>query len=303
MKDKNEISVIAVVVTYNRLSILKKNIEALMSQTFNGKLSILIVDNCSTDGTEEFCKKIQEDNIIYYKTEENLGGAGGFNAGIKEASKHNFDYVWVMDDDCIPFDDALEKFINSEVINDEIGFLASKVLWKDNGLCYVNVPKKSIWRFVKQFEGEPQSIVIASFVSIFLPMKVVKEVGFPIKDFFLLADDYEYTRRISRLYPSYYIPESKVKHLAANNYGPDIARLDAGQIPKLERMYRNDTFVFSREGLAGNIFIFTREIVHTIKVILVAKDNKCERIKAIWRGTKSGRKFKPVIETYKIEQS
>ena len=303
MDNQNKISVLAVVVTYNRIEILKKCIKALKKQDFDGRLSILVVDNCSKDGTHDFCTNQEDKDFIYYRSNENLGGSGGFNIGIKQACRYNFDYVWVMDDDCVPSNTAVKNFFMSNLELDKIGFLASKVKWADNSICKVNIPKRSIWKFVKKFEGKPQRIIIASFVSILIPMKVVREVGFPIKDFFILADDYEYTRRISRQYPSYYIPESEVKHLAANNYGPDIARLESNQIPKLERMYRNDTFVYSREGLMGNIFIFAREIVHTIKVLLFAKDNKSERIKAIWRGTKSGRKFNPVIESYSDEQS
>ena len=42
----------AVVVTFNRKEYLVKNIEALLAQV-NASMDILIIDNASTDGTEE----------------------------------------------------------------------------------------------------------------------------------------------------------------------------------------------------------------------------------------------------------
>lgn len=90
----------AVVVTYNRKELLIRNIESLLRQTY--PLDILIYDNASTDGTYDFLKDkgfIDRNNIIYIKGEKNLGGAGGFCNGEKEAIKRGYDFLWLMDDD------------------------------------------------------------------------------------------------------------------------------------------------------------------------------------------------------------
>ena len=74
-----------VVVTYNRLDLLKECLQAVEQQTFPCH-RIIVVDNCSTDGTCEFlqqyCTRPQY-HII--RTEKNIGGAGGFSIGIKES--------------------------------------------------------------------------------------------------------------------------------------------------------------------------------------------------------------------------
>ena len=47
---------------------------------------ILIIDNASTDNTKERVGKyIDNKKTFYYNTGENIGGAGGFNLGIKIA--------------------------------------------------------------------------------------------------------------------------------------------------------------------------------------------------------------------------
>ncbi|WP_295266446.1 glycosyltransferase, partial [Veillonella sp.] len=93
--------VVAIVVTYNRLELLKECIQALQSQSL--ALDILVVDNNSNDGTRGYIEKLAltNKNIIYKNTGENLGGAGGFNFGLKIAAKMDYEYVWIMDDDCI----------------------------------------------------------------------------------------------------------------------------------------------------------------------------------------------------------
>lgn len=66
-----------VVVTYNRLNLLKENIQALKAQTLQLH-KIFIIDNCSTDGTREFLDSFSPDphmEIIHLP--ENKGGAWG----------------------------------------------------------------------------------------------------------------------------------------------------------------------------------------------------------------------------------
>ena len=73
--------VISVVVTYNRLTLLKGCIEALLNQDYENT-EILIVDNNSTDGTREYVKEVVEQHSEKMKMlflEKNIGGAGGFH--------------------------------------------------------------------------------------------------------------------------------------------------------------------------------------------------------------------------------
>nr|MCR5545643.1 glycosyltransferase [Lachnospiraceae bacterium] len=76
----------AVVVTYNRLELLKENIEALRHQSVPD-LSILVVNNASTDGTKEYLDEVANNQIGVLHLEENMGGAGGFYYGMKKAYK------------------------------------------------------------------------------------------------------------------------------------------------------------------------------------------------------------------------
>ncbi|MBK6915081.1 MAG: glycosyltransferase [Ignavibacteriales bacterium] len=102
----------AVVVTYNRLELLKQCIESIRNQT--QKLDkIIVVNNDSIDGTFEWLNS-QED--ITHINQKNLGGAGGFYTGIKTAYNNGFDWIWCMDDDGLPEINALENLLGSHHI-------------------------------------------------------------------------------------------------------------------------------------------------------------------------------------------
>ena len=74
-------AVTAVVVTYNRLPLLRQCLAALRAQTVQG-FTVLLVDNASNDGTADYIKALTMPGLIYHNTGENLGGAGGFARGL-----------------------------------------------------------------------------------------------------------------------------------------------------------------------------------------------------------------------------
>ena len=105
----------AVIVTYNRRALLRECLSAVLSQT--AACDVLVIDNHSTDGTGEMVKELMvsreetpdgdERDITYLNTGKNLGGSGGFSYGMKEAVKRSYEYLWIMDDDCVPERDCL----------------------------------------------------------------------------------------------------------------------------------------------------------------------------------------------------
>ena len=192
--------VVAIVVTYNRKELLKKCIKALLEQEKSDLCDILVIDNASTDGTkEEINEYVNSNQIIYRNTGKNIGGAGGFNFGVKEAIKLGYKCIWLMDDDCIVYNDSLkELLIADEQLGGKYGFLSSVVLWRDGTVCNMNKQKiKSDW--YKKEDLLKYSLLntyYATFVSFFIRSEVVKEIGLPIKEFFIWGDDVEYTNRI-----------------------------------------------------------------------------------------------------------
>ena len=102
-------TVLALVVTYNRLNYLKRCLDFLENQ--DRKINqILVVNNDSNDVTQHYLEAKKNIKVI---KQENLGSAGGWHTRIEYALKNNFDYIWMMDDDGYPDKSSLKNLVNS----------------------------------------------------------------------------------------------------------------------------------------------------------------------------------------------
>jgi GT2 family glycosyltransferase len=57
---------------------------------------------------------------------------------------------------------------------------------------------------------------LATFVSILISRAAVAAVGLPVKEFFLMRDDWEYTDRIAQRFKNYCVVDSRVLHKIAH---------------------------------------------------------------------------------------
>jgi GT2 family glycosyltransferase len=302
MNRKNRIA--AVVVTYNRKELLRECLGALLGQT-QKVIDILLVDNASTDGTYEYVEDIitQNENIIYMNTGSNIGGAGGFNYGLKEAYNRGYDYMWIMDDDTIPNADALEKLLNADrELKGHYGFLASCVLWTDGSYCVMNKPLADQDNVVLDYENLNKGLMRvskATFVSLFFKRRVIERMGLPLKEYFIWGDDQEYTLRISKKYPCYFVSDSRVVHKMKNNVGSDLSEDDKERIPRYELAFRNDCYTAWKNG-PMYIVGYYELVLYTYKKILCGKaPYKIERLKTLTKGSLKGLFFHPKVEYVK----
>lgn len=293
--------VVAVVVTYNRKELLRECICNLNNQDYKDCI-VLVIDNNSNDNTKEYIYDLIKDNkCIYRNTGENLGGAGGFNYGIKEAMKIGADYIWLMDDDCMVKRNSLTSLLEFDRNNKEYGFLSSRVLWKDNSICTMNIQRETLTKNLQNIDEGNYEITMASFVSLFLKADIIREVGLPIKEFFIWTDDWEYTRRISRKYKCYFVGKSTVVHKCVNNMGASIEKTSLDRLDRFRYLYRNDVFLYRKEGLKGYTYMILRLMYHTCKISLSKDKFKFKKIKLMLSSTINGFRFKPEIEYIRTE--
>lgn len=286
-------SVAAVVVTYNRLPLLRQCLAALAAQTAQD-LTIFLVDNASTDGTAEAVAEMALPNLVYRNTGKNLGGAGGFAYGVREAALAGYDALWLMDDDTLPTPTALEAFLQADRnLQGRYGWLSSRALAPDGTDQPMNLQRVTPYKDLPGFDGERIPAVMASFVSLFLRTETVHRYGLPIAEFFIWSDDWEYTRRISRAQPCYVVPASRVVHAMQN---PGIVNIAADVPARWERyryFYRNDVVLYRREGLRGWLWLLAKDAWHTAQVLCSPQGCKAWRIGIIWKGFFAGVRFRP----------
>lgn len=205
--------IIAVVVTYNRLELLQRNIACLRANAPVDK--ILVVDNGSTDGTSAWLDT-EADSRLSVVHQDNVGGSGGFYRGISEAVRMGADWVWCMDDDVFPRPECLSNLL--PYTHDlQIGLLAPRRLME--GQVYSNDftgydfihPFGSLYigKFCKQKHliTEPTFIAGTAFEGPLIRVEAIKKIGLPNKDLFIFCDDTDYCIRLWRAnYKMLYVP-------------------------------------------------------------------------------------------------
>lgn len=300
--EKNQKKVGIIVVTYNRKELLKECLQALLKQSYKN-YEILLIDNASTDGTHEYVEKlIDGKKVQYFNTGDNLGGAGGFNYGMREALKHDYDYAWLMDDDSIAEDPkALEILVEKAVyLKDDFSFLAGLVKWTDGNLCVMNLPTidNTGWRDKFDcFEQDLVPIVSSSFVSFFANMAVVREVGLPVKEFFIYGDDLEYSLRLGKVKQAYLVPTSVMTHKMGSNLSANIATCAPERIDRCYYDHRNRAFVVrTHGGRKDRLSNHAKYFSLLGQIITKAKGKKFKRMRVLTKGYVAGWFFRPKIE-------
>ena len=307
LMDNGRIRVNCVLVTYNRLELLKECLSALASQTYPIS-KIIIIDNCSTDDTPSFLKMLEGDNrYMIIRLDKNMGGSGGFSLGLKMAVSAGCDYVWMMDDDTIPSPSALKELVYTTILDSHIGFLCSRVNWTDGELHVMNkaggLQYEADGKQLKRKTVDDASGIcceLCSFVSVLINVEAVKEVGLPVKEFFIWCDDIEYTLRISKAgYSCFYVEKSVVCHKTVSNYAPTIDKAPVSMAWRFYYQARNRCYMKRRQG--GNKLLFYLSVwnmyrVYKHRIKRRPKEERKEFLDAVKRGCLDGLTFYPPIE-------
>lgn len=211
----------AVVVTFNRLEALKITLERLQTQALD---HIIVVDNASTDGTRTWLQSQTDPRLDVVLLSDNLGGAGGFEAGLQHATdQHDPDWTVMMDDDARPHDGAIAEFrtklAKKDTNADDYGAVAAAVFYPDGRLCEMNRPSRNPFWNLRLFaqtmrrgtragfhltdadyapDAPIKQIDVASFVGYFVSRKAVATAGLPEGGLFIYGDDVLYSLRLRR---------------------------------------------------------------------------------------------------------
>jgi len=226
-----------VIVTYNRLNLLRECMEAVLASGLPFSY-VVVVDNASTDGTgyylkEELPGKIREgshaagdfghsENVVITTNENetigtksapqytvltqdhNLGGAGGFEAGVRYVVEHcsDTDYLLLIDDDAMISSDYMERLISFHEREPEVLAMAGRVETEGvtdpshrrkirNKLLFLEMNASD-----KDYKKKGFYCDLATFCGLVITKEGLKEAGVPRGDFFLWYDDTEYCLRL-----------------------------------------------------------------------------------------------------------
>lgn len=231
-------SVAAVVVTCNRLQLLKKCILALRAQT-HPLNCIIVVDNDSTDGTRDWLD--QQPDLVRL-SQDNRGSAGGQASGMRAAYNRKVHWIWCMDDDVRPTPTALSVMLRAaERARDVVCIVPGRV--DEAGAPVLGHEKVSDrrWYSLDDFVNPRDwsaPIDRFTFEGPLIAREAVERIGFPDERYFLLYDDVDYAHRLSGVGNCYFRPDAQMVKML-----PIVGDFDKGAATT-KQYYRWRNYVF-----------------------------------------------------------
>lgn len=197
-----------VIPTYNRIHTLPASVDSVLKQTYEN-LELIIMDDGSTDGTEEYIKGIADERVRYRKAEKNMGPSAARNMGA-ELAKGEYLAFQDSDDEWMP--DKLEKQMKLILDNRELSFVYSEFgLYRNEELLAV-IPSRNI-----PYEEKQGSLF--SYLLLY-PLISTQTILIRTKDFIEAGgfnetlkayEDFEFTMRFSQNHKIGFVQEALVK--------------------------------------------------------------------------------------------
>lgn len=202
-----------IIPVYNGEKFISKSLESVINQTIN-KLEIIVIDDGSTDSSEEIIRKYTEkyDNIIFAKNTENRGIPYTRNKGLKMAKG---DYIAFLDQDDLWLSQKLEIQLNyfEKLKNKNTGLIFSDILYTDDEgfLC-----KKTWPSYVAQkidfLNWSNRKVIKNLFIYYCIPTitaifksEVLKKVGYLDENLKNGCDDFDFFLRVASSFRLFYI--------------------------------------------------------------------------------------------------
>jgi GT2 family glycosyltransferase len=139
--------------------------------------------------------------IEYVRVEVNVGASGGFGIGMETAMARGADWIWGMDDDAFPHPEALERLLAANPYGEH------DCLWS-------NVDEDIA------FDGPTKQVNVLIFVGYLVSRRLVENVGYPDRRFYMYHDDTDYSKRIfEKEFSILKVRDSVIDHKGFNKRG------------------------------------------------------------------------------------
>ena len=196
-----------IIVTWNKKNDILRLLNCLRALDYpTSDFAILVVDNGSSDGSAD---AIEADfpEVTLLRHVDNLGGSGGFNAGMQWALTHqaSADYFWLLDNDALVDNQALKVLTQVLEAHSEAALCGSRVMNAERPDeivevgAFINNRIGEVSCHIPPTDAAPDavfSVDYAAACSLLARVSVVRQVGLWYEEFFVYWDDMEWGTRM-----------------------------------------------------------------------------------------------------------
>jgi hypothetical protein len=194
-------SISIIIVTWNGIDLTKRCLDSLFSSSLPRGTEIIVVDNASSDGTQDYIKTLPRIKLIENK--KNLGFGKAVNKGILNAKDNS--HIVLLNNDTNLIDKLWLKKLSVQLkTHPNHGIIGVKILMEDGKIqhCGAYLPLDTLWGQqiasnevdINQYAGihEEESVV---FACVLISRKVLKKIGLLDERFFAYFEDTDFCLR------------------------------------------------------------------------------------------------------------
>jgi len=198
-------SVGMVICNFNKQEYILNCIQSVLESSFQD-MDIYVVDNASTDDSVALIQQKYGDKVTLIVNKENLGGSGGFNAGLRKALEKDYRYLMCVDNDIVMDKNNIEELYQYLENHIDVGMIGSKLLRMNNPErlqelgADIDFEKCNIKPHFQDHldDNEIPEIMYCDYVpacSLMVRTSAVREVGILPEENFIYWDDMEWGYR------------------------------------------------------------------------------------------------------------
>ena len=227
-----------IIVNYNTKRITQNCINSLFEKTKGVTFEVILVDNCSIDGSVEGFS--QDSRIIFIPLKVNIGFGRANNAGVENAKGK---YIFFLNSDTVLLNNAIKEFYDYAELhqNEQIGGIGCRLRKADMSYChsYARFPSfgLELWKPIilplslmmgktYTYLDKPEccddvfKVDYVTGADLFVRRTVIDKCGAFDPDFFMYYEESEMQFRWTKAgYPSYIIKSPQIVHLEGASYG------------------------------------------------------------------------------------
>jgi len=250
-EDSPKVSI--VVLNWNRKADTLECLKSLKTIKYDN-FEVVVVDNGSTDDSVQAIQQSFPD-VSLIETGENLGYAGGNNAGLRHALNAGAKWVLVLNNDTVVDPMILRRFIQAGELIPDAGVLGAKVyfysepkrIWHAGATCLDGLAHFRSLGYGCLDNGQDfSSIREVDYVygcAFFIATETIKIVGLFDEKFFLTHEDVDWCLRAKRLgLKCIFVPEAHVWHKCSVSFG-------GGESPAYKYFLTRGKLLWARKNL------------------------------------------------------
>lgn len=267
-------SLAVIIVNYNSALECLNLIDEILKKTRISNKQIFLINNGSTDDSNDLFINNISSEINYVNNRQNSGFSGGVNIALKKITKKNFKYTLLLNSDIKFYDDFVEPLIHVLENDLKIGVVGPVIKNNSNNLFEIGgkinmytgkVIMKTTQNLNKNFNTSVDWIVGAVMM---FKNELIQEIGYFPEEYFLNYEETEWQFLVRKLgWKVCIVPNIVVEH----DVHKSIDKIDNLQ---LYFMLRNKLIFESRNGnLLQKIFFFGTNHLRIWKLKMKLKES------------------------------